>query len=140
MIRSALLVFVVVGLAGCTALRPETPPLLQNVTSQGGWWSNGCPPRSEMEASLADGRQASARVAAKFPVGSDAKALESHLGEVGFDKAAACEGDASIRHASFRQTGGGLYGPYPMFATVAWKTGEDGRILWTRANVTYTGL
>ena len=124
-------------------LRPATPSLLQGATSRGGWWNGGCPflgdavePTPEMTGE-AISPELSERVARRFPPGSDPAVLEQALFHEGFRPGRTCK-KHSIRSAEFRQEGGGFFGPYPMDATVAWKVGSDGRILWTKGRAFYS--
>jgi hypothetical protein len=50
-----------------------------------------------------------------------------------------CDNDPTIHGASFGQGGGGFYGPYPVSAIIAWKVDQAGKVVWTKANVAYTG-
>lgn len=133
------------GMQGCdSSLEPPTPPLLRDVTAAGGWWDGGCPPRDATDEILHTGREAlspelDSRLRQQFPAGSEARRLVQELRAQGFRATAPCENDASIHHAEFRQSGGGFAGPYPIFASVAWKEDARGRIAWTKASVSFTG-
>lgn len=128
-------------------LDPPTPLLLRNVTAHGGWWNGGCPPRDAAEARLnaaspeALSPELTARLAQQFPVGSDAGLLERTLRDQGFQQVSApCATAPPIRLAQFRQRGGGFYGPYPIFAQIAWEQNGAGRLVWTKGTVAFTGL
>ena len=79
------------------------------------------------------------RLARQFPVGSDAARLERALRDQGFQPTAPCPTAPAIRHAEFRQEGGGFYGPYPIFAQIAWEQDDAGLLRWVKSSVSYTG-
>ena len=79
------------------------------------------------------------RLADQFPPGTPEEDLKASLANQGFRPALACDNDPSIHRATFSQRGGGFYGPYPAYAEVAWKVDADGKIVWTKAVVLYTG-
>lgn len=121
-------------------LVPATPPLLQDVRAGSGWASMGCSrPTSPSFASISEALSPdlTSRLAALFPPGSDADALQTALVTQGFGDMATCKDDPSVYHAAFRQTGGGFAGPYPIDAVVAWRRTEDRRIEWTKGFVSY---
>jgi hypothetical protein len=126
-------------------LQPPTPPLLRNAFARGGWWSGGCPPTNEIEQKgltrlgEALSPELDQRLRTRFPPGSAAGGLERYLRSQGFDQLQRCVNDPSISQMDFIQTGGGFYGPYPMFAEVAWKQDGAGRIVWTKGYVAFTG-
>jgi hypothetical protein len=134
------------ALGGCAdQLTPPTPPLLQNASAAGGWWNGGCPPRDATEAQIFEpSREALSpelmeRLTRQFPVGSDASRLERNLKEQGFSLRLPCDGLSAVHLGEFRQRGGGLYGPYPIFAQIAWEQDDAGRIMWTKGTVSFTG-
>lgn len=147
--RGHRLSYPVVGLlalGGCAdKLTPPTPPLLQNVSAAGGWWNGGCPPRNATEAQLFEqSREALSpelmeRLTRQFPVGSDASQLEHNLNEQGFTFRLPCDGHSAIHLGEFRQRGGGFYGPYPIFAQIAWEQNNAGEIMWIKGTVAFTG-
>ncbi|KMO22135.1 hypothetical protein QR78_07565 [Methylobacterium indicum] len=121
-------------------LVPATPSLLQDVRAGSGWASMGCPqPTSPSFASMSEALSPdlTPRLDALFPPGSDADALQTVLVAQGFGDIATCKDDPSIHHTAFRQTGGGFAGPYPIFAVVAWRRSEDGRVAWMKGFVSY---
>jgi hypothetical protein len=65
--------------------------------------------------------------------------LKRALSSQGFTDPNKCETDSSITRIIFRQRGGGLFGPYPAFAVVAWKTDAQGRVVWTKSMIAFTG-
>jgi len=79
-------------------------------------------------------------LAAKFPAGSSSQALIAYLSRQGFGGKTACPNDGSIFRMLFNQSGGGVFGPFPMLAVVAWKEDGQGRIVWTKGQVLFTGL
>ncbi len=127
----------------CTPLSPPTPPLLRDATAGGGWSSGGCPPHLGDEA-MAAGPEARSpevedRLSHQFPPGTPATALVASLVDQGFRPEAPCDNDPSIRRALFDQRGGTFLGPAPAWARVAWKVDDQGRVVWTKADVAYTG-
>ncbi|MVZ97884.1 hypothetical protein EUU23_09200 [Sphingorhabdus sp. IMCC26285] len=141
--------YLIVGLLalyGCAdKVTPPTPPLLQNVSAAGGWWNAGCPPRDATEAEFFEPSQEALspelmeRLSREFPVGSDASRLERNLKEQGFSFSLPCDGLSAIHLGEFSQNGGGFNGPYPIFAQIVWEQDDAGKILWTKATVSFTG-
>jgi hypothetical protein len=129
-------------LAACAErLTPTTPPLLQGAVASSGW-AGGCPPyASELAFSSPEAHavQVEARLARDFPAGTPEQALRTALTGQGFKPEASCDNDPTIHRARFFQSGGGLFGPYPALANVAWKVDADGRIIWTKADLMYVG-
>ena len=80
------------------------------------------------------------RLRRQFPTGSNASLLERRLRQEGFSFRLPCEGLPAIHLGEFRQSGGGLHGPYPMFAQIAWEQDDAGRIIWVKGTVSFTGL
>lgn len=140
LVSSALVLAPSLVLAGCSA-SPATPPLLEGVTSQGGWWSNGCPEKegAQPRTSEALSPELTARLRREFPSGTPAATLEMSLRRQGFGQIRECDGEPSVRTATFRERGGGLFQLYSTFAVVAWKQDETGKILWTKGHVDFTG-
>jgi hypothetical protein len=121
-------------------LRPATPPLLQNAIAGGGWFSGGCPAHDwDITAKYPEAHapQVEARLARDFPAGTPEQALLAALTRQGFKSDGACDNDPSIHRAVFNQAGGGLFGPYPARAQVAWKVDGEGRVVWTKAQLAY---
>src|SRR6185437_13140796 len=122
---AAILVVGALGIA-CrldSRVQPPTPPLLRDATGHGGWWSGGCPRRTEFgerDADEARSPEIEDRLRKQFPAGSSASELKRALSSQGFTDPNKCETDSSITRMIFRQRGGGLFGPYPAFAVVAW--------------------
>lgn len=125
-------------------LKPETPPLLIGAHATGGSSNGWCPPDDEdFPGSQPEtgSPEIERRLAKGFPPGSSEAALVQYLHGQGFKRMAPCANDPSIRRANFFQhSGGGLFGPYPAFAVVGWKVDADGRVVWTRAEISFTGL
>lgn len=135
-----------VALGGCAdQLTPPTPPLLENVNAAGGWWNGGCPARDSTEEQLFEPSQEALspqlmeRLTRQFPAGSDASRLERTLKEQGFSLRVPCDGFPAIHLGEFRQTGGGFYGPFPIWAQIAWEQDDAGRLKWTKGTVSFTG-
>lgn len=125
-------------------LTPPTPPLLKDASAEGGWWSGGCPAHPA-EAFTKDWHEARSsdvetRLARQFPPGTPEQVLIVALRRQGFELTAPCDNDPQIHHADFRQRGGSILGPFPVYANIAWKTDDLGHIVWTKAFISYTGL
>lgn len=140
---AVIAVTVLAGSAAASELNPPTPPLLQGAVAGGGCSAGGCPPNSAL-GDRAPGEAHSSnvvqRLAREFPPGTAEEKLLTALREQGFQVITPCEGDPTIHRAVFAQKGGGgLWGPYPIFANIAWKIDGLGRIVWSKANVAYTG-
>ena len=141
-ISSGLVVAAFAAFAG-EGLTPPTPPLLKDAQAEGGWASGGCPAHP-YEVAFAKDREARSpnveeRLAQQFPSGTSEQELVLALQRQGFELTPPCDNDTQIHHAVFRQKGGAIWGPYPMFANIAWKIDELGHIVWTKAFVAYTG-
>jgi hypothetical protein len=122
-------------------LKPPTPPLLDNAHAGDQFV---CPPRSAADEIIARPPQmgspeVEARLARQFPAGTDEKRLITMLRAQGFAPTQECDNDPTIHGATFQQGGGGFWGPYPVYADIAWKVDDAGKIVWTKANVAYTG-
>jgi hypothetical protein len=128
-------------------LTPPTPPLLEHVsTGRGAWWDGGCPPATEEQARInartpeALSPELTDRLSRAFPAGSNAELLEHALVDQGFTIVRTpCRNAPTIHSAQFRQSGGGFYGPYPIFASVAWEVNAAGQLMWTKGNVSFSG-
>lgn len=125
------------GVAGCSL---PMPPLLRGATAAGGGWYGGCPPANEVERQSMAGPEAispelNQRLNAQFPDGTPATKLVSALVSQGFAQTAPCANDKTIRHAVFR----GGRSIFETWAEVAWKEDSDGRIVWVKGSVAYTG-
>jgi len=146
--RRSLIVLGALAVAACVPLRPATPALLRNATAKGGSWLGGCPPANDSERVLAEGiargqealsPEVSQRLDAQFPPGSSSAKLWAFLKAQGFKETPPCANEKSIRHAVFTQEGGSFFGPYPAWSQIAWKEDENGRVVWTKATLAYTG-
>jgi hypothetical protein len=130
----------VIGYRAVPRVTPPTPPLLKDATASGGWWSEGCSRYgAEHPSDEARSPEVETRLKRQFPPGTAAALLEQSLISQGFVHSENCANDASIRRATFRQEGSGLI-VYTAFAVVAWKVDNQGKIVWTKAMVAYTGL
>lgn len=121
-------------------LNPATPPILKGVRAGGGWNSMGCSRSSSMR--FDPGKEAlspdlTPRLAVAFPAGSDADAVRTVLIAQGFHSIEPCRDDPSVQRVAFSQTGGGLAGPFPISAVVAWKRTDTGQVEWTKGFVAY---
>jgi hypothetical protein len=122
-------------------LNPPTPPLLAGAQAGD---QLICPPHNSTEEILArppqkGSSEVEARLARQFPAGVDAGGLVATLRTQGFSFDDECDNDPTIHGAQFVQGGGGFWGPYPVNADIAWKADRAGKIVWTKANVAYTG-
>ena len=125
------------------AIKPPTPPLLSGATASGGsWGSDDCPNEAAAmrQKSLETGSPTiGERLRADFPPGTDARRLAHSLVSQGFTLMGACALDRSIERAQFRQTGGGFLGPYPGYALIHWKVDSNGKIIWAKGWIAFTG-
>jgi hypothetical protein len=140
----------VVVLSGCAAAcsspnQKSVPPILRNATAHGGWWG-ACPPSSETEVEsrrmmrdLAVSPEFNSRLENAFPQGSPEEALIDSLTGQGFVLIGQCKADSTIRFLSFHAEGSGFL-PYATNAQVYWQADANGRIVWTKGFVRYTGL
>jgi hypothetical protein len=140
----------VVVLSGCAASSSSTnhgsvPPILRGVTAHGGWWG-ACPPSSETEAEsrrimreLAVSPEFSSRLENAFPPRSPEQASIDSLTAHGFELRGQCKADPTIRIAGFHANGSGFLA-YAPNAEVYWQANADGRIVWMKGFVMYTGL
>jgi hypothetical protein len=121
-------------LTGCGSER--IPAILRGVSAGGGYWG-ACPRGPENQSSpLAVSPEFDARLASRFPAGTEASALVSALTAEGFKPAGSCESDSSIRLLEFKDkdaTPG-------VTAQAYWQADATGRITWTRGFVAYTFL
>jgi hypothetical protein len=119
-------------------LEPPTPPLL---VGAGGTRTrvhhSGCPPWDAYD--LRNPGSIEERVERAFPAGTPQFQLVNSLSRQGFKIEPTCVSDPTIAHATFNQSGGGFYGPYPAFSEVTWKVDRTGRVIWASGYVTYTG-
>ena len=119
-------------------LKPPTPPLLMGAGSmRTRVHHSGCPPWDAYD--LDNPGSIEDRVERTFPAGTPQKEVVSSLSRQGFKIVAACASDPTITYATFSQSGGGLYGPYPAYADVTWKVDRMGRVIWASGWVAYTG-
>jgi hypothetical protein len=136
-------VAVAAAFTGCASTK-ELPALLAHATAGSGW-ATACPGRNENERAMVAGRklavspELSDRLSRQFPPGSPASALKDELSTDGFEPPSACEADPTIMGAAFFQKGGGLFA-YDVNASVYWKADGDGKIIWTKGVIFYTGL
>jgi hypothetical protein len=79
------------------------------------------------------------RLASAFPPGSPQTALIDSLVGQGFVLSGECKADSTIRIASFHANGRGFIA-YATNAQAYWQVDTDGRIVWTKGFVSYTGL
>ena len=88
---------------------------------------------------LAVSPELSDRLSRQFPPGSPASVLKEELSTDGFQAPSACEADPTIMGAAFFQKGGGWLA-YDVNASVYWQADGDGKIIWTKGVIFYTGL
>ena len=119
-------------------LKPPTPPLLVGVSSmRTRAHHSGCPPWDADD--LHNPGSIEDRVERTFPAGTPQTEVVSSLSRQGFKIEPVCASDPTIAYATFIQSGGGFYGPYPAFAEVTWKVDPTGRVIWASGSVAYTG-
>lgn len=119
-------------------LKPPTPPILTGLTTKLGMeHHSGCPPWDDND--LRNYLSIEAKVDRTFPPGTPQEHVNESLTAQGFKVEPPCSTDQSVRYATFIQSGGGLYGPYPAYAVVTWKVDAQGRVMWTSGSVAYTG-
>lgn len=134
----------VVAVVG-SPLSPPTPPLLEGAEARGGWWNGGCADDPELAKFDRTSTEALSptiqwRLSHEFPPGTPEALLRRSIQNQGFTMdAAPCRDDRSIRLAVFVQSGGGFFGPYPAVAQIAWKVDAQGKIVWAKGNIGYTG-
>jgi hypothetical protein len=124
------------SLAACA---PPTPPLLRGpIPANSGWDDGGCPRVGDVDhPSGSEGSpELNRRLNAQFPAGSSASALASTLAAQGFVQVKPCATDGSIHRAKF--VGG--WSMVETWSLVAWKQDTEGRIVWVKGSVAYTGL
>ena len=138
-------VFGLKGFASAESPEPRLPPLLRNVTAQGGRWG-ACPPRNESEASLqkilplAVSPELNQRLLSEFPPGSTEDRLIEELSKQGFTMLPPCKNDQSIHSAVFQQHGAGLFSSFPITANIFWKVDHANAVVCTKGFVAFTGL
>ena len=121
-------------LSGCGSER--IPAILRGVSAGGGYWG-ACPRRPENQSSpLAVSPEFDARLARRFPTGTEASALVSALTAEGFKPAGSCETDSSIRFLEFKDKDA----TPSVTAQAYWQADSTGRITWTKGFVAYTFL
>ena len=130
------------SLAALAACASETiPEILRGVTAGGGYW--GACPRAAWAGKgtlqLAISPEFNDRLARKFPPGSSEAGLIEELSRQGFKDASSCEAAPAIRILTFRADGIGLF-VSSITAQAYWQSDPQGRILWTKGFVAYTGL
>jgi hypothetical protein len=120
-------------------LHPSTPPLLRKSIAVGARLEHGsgCPPWESFDRENPGSIEPS--VTRAFPAGTTESVIVRTLSQQGFGIDSPCAADPSIRVATFRQSGGGFFGPYPEFAEITWKIDAEDRVIWASAWVGFTG-
>lgn len=119
-------------------LKPPTPPILTGLnTTLGTVHHSGCPPWEDFDLRNPGGIES--RVEQAFPAGTQQENVTKSLIAQGFKVEPPCSTDRSVRYATFIQSGGGFYGPYPAYAVITWKVDAQGHVVWTSGSVAYTG-
>lgn len=135
--RNWMFALCLLGLAGCAL---PTPPLLRGPIPASSGWDNGCPRADGVDRPSRSGSEGSPelnrRLNAQFPAGSSASALASTLAAQGFTRIEPCANDATIHSATF--VGGRSW--VETWSQVAWQQDAEGRIVWVKGSVAYTGL
>lgn len=140
------LLLMTLAATGCAQPTASKPRLLQDVTAGSGY-ASACPPDSATDkktleiwkGQLAISPEFDQRLRNEFPPGTDSNTLINSLTAQGFVLAGVCKNEPTIQIATFYQKGQGFL-PYDTFAQVFWKTNEQGRIIWTKGLVSYSGL
>ena len=133
------------ALAACSEpLTPKTPPLLLDAKAEpaADQWIGQCPEHRApgLGTPVSGSAVIDARLRQQFPPGSDAVALAQALRAQGFSLEGPCEGDPSIQQAWFRQSGGGFFGPYPAVASINFKVGPGGEVVWAYGRIGFVKL
>lgn len=147
LLEACLVIGLTTFTSGCLNPTPPLPPLLKNVSGTGGWWG-ACPPMTENEAHLKDGAplalspELGRRLMQLFPPGTNERRLVENISAQGFKTMGPCQGDNSIRSASFIQKDGGIlaFPTLPITAEVFWKVDQESNVVWTKGFVRFTGL
>ena len=118
------------------------PPLLQNLGEvdappggRAGWSAEGCPTPASLNRDRGPEAVSPAlttRLAAAFPLGSDADALQTEITAQGFRLKGPCRNEPTIHRASYVQKATGFGMAMPIVADIAWKRRVDGRVEWTK--------
>ena len=126
----------VLVLGACSSHVPE---ILRGVSAGGGYWG-ACPqPDWARNSPLAISPEFNERLAKRYPPGSSEKRLIEDLSRQGFKDAGSCEGEPTVRILTFSADGIGLV-VSSITATAYWKVDPQGKVLWTKGFVAYTGL
>jgi hypothetical protein len=88
---------------------------------------------------LAISPEFNSRLEKSFPPGSAEQALIDSLEKQGFVLNGHCKSDPTINEASFHANGTGFL-PYATIAAAYWQADAEGRIVWTKGFVRYSGL
>jgi hypothetical protein len=141
-LQSALLLAGAFIVSACSNANEELPAMLHGVSSGSGY-SSACPARMEEEVlsirKLAISPELNQRLLEAFPPGATEEALTNFLLKQGFSFHGACDTDPLIRHASFNQKGKGFLA-YRTHAQVFWEVDADGKVVWTKGVVGFSGL
>lgn len=144
-----LVVLGLLAVAFCVVLigpgfSPPTPPILEDVTFKGGWWTGGCPLpedypfRAQFTGEESQSPLVIARLKSLASAGSSASTLREFLLQQGFVDEPPCATDPSIHRALFHQHGRRFL-RFAIYAEVAWKSDGD-TIVWVKAHVQSLGL
>ncbi len=141
-LQSAVLLAGAFIVSACSNANEELPAILRGV-SAGSGYSSACPVRKADEVSstrkLAISPELNQRLLEAFPPGATEEALKNFLLKQGFSFHGACDIDPFVRHASFNQKGKGSLA-YRTHAQVFWEVDADGKVVWTKGVVGFSGL
>jgi hypothetical protein len=117
----------------------KIPEILRGVSAGGGYWG-ACPrPDWASKSPLAISPEFNDRLATRFPPGSPESRLIEDLSREGFVMMGACESAPTIRIMTFKAEGIGLV-VSEIGASAYWQADANGKIVWTKGFVAYTGL
>ncbi len=140
-LQSAALLAGAFIVSACSNANEELPAMLHGV-SAGSGYSSACPAHKEEVSSipkLAISPELNQRLLEAFPPGSTEVALTKFLVAQGFSFHGSCDTEPLIRHASLNQKGKGSLA-YSTHAQVFWQVDADGKVVWTKGVVGFSGL
>ena len=141
-LQTALLLVGTSIASGCSNADDALPAILRGA-SAGGGYSSACPARNAKEAEsirkLAISPEFNQRLLDAFPPGTHEETLTNFLSKHRFSFHGSCDTNPHIRRASFAQKGKGFLA-YDTHAQVFWEVDADGKVVWTKGFVAFTGL
>jgi len=136
--RNAFIWVILSTLPACAS--DKVPEILRGVSAGGGYWG-ACPsPQwAPKQDELAISPEFNDRLATRYPPGSAEIRLLEDLTREGFKDSGHCESEPAIRIMAFHADGIGLL-VSAITAQAYWQSDAQGRIVWTKGFVAYTGL